>query len=59
MLHTARLTADEMDSFWRCHQEIRALLLHAYGRDRELFLRFAHLATQNRERHQVLTDQNR
>ena len=25
--HTARLTVDEMDSFWRCHQEMRELLL--------------------------------
>src|SRR4029434_845707 len=47
-LHTARLTADEMDSFWRCHQEIRALLLQAYVQVRELFLRCAQPATNNR-----------
>ena len=46
-LHTALLTADEMDSFWRCHQDIREFLLQAHSRARELFLHFAHLVTNN------------
>ena len=39
MLHTAPLTVDEMDSCWRCHQEIKDSLLNS--RTKGLFQRFA------------------
>jgi len=59
MLQTARLTTDEMDSFWRCPQESRELLLQAHSRARGLFLRFTDPGTNNRERRQVLISLNR